>query len=193
MDTFRQCVFLLAAQIIVAAALTGTYAMAWVRRRGSRRERATWFRAARAMLRLTPAAVALFLGGAAWILWSDLALPDFGLVWWVAATTPLTVGTRWMLRAGELQSRARVVPCRLLARQAGFFSAAGALLGLGALFTVPTIDPAVWFRPVIAVLLLLIGLSSLLGGLSGKPRPAGAIGTFLWLSGWVVVIDATLP
>ncbi len=193
METFRQSVFLLAAQIIVAAALTGSYTMAWVRPRGTRRERATWFRAARAMLRLTPAAVALFLAGAAWVLWSDQALPDFGLVWWVGATIPLTVGMRWMLRAGGLQARARTVPCRLLARQAGFFSATGALLGLGALFTVPAIEPAAWFRPVIAILLLLVGGSSLLGGLSGKPRPAGAIGTLLWLSGWVVVIDVTLP
>ena len=125
METFRQCVFLLAAQVIVAAALTGSYAMTWVRRRGSRRERATWFRAARAMLRLTPLAVALFLAGAAWILWSDLKLPHFGLVWWVGATIPLTVGNRWMLRAGGLQARARIVPSRLLARLAGWCCAAG--------------------------------------------------------------------
>ncbi len=193
METFRQCVFLLAAQVIVAAALTGSYAMTWVRRRGSRRERATWFRAARAMLRLTPLAVALFLAGAAWILWSDLKLPHFGLVWWVGATIPLTVGNRWMLRAGGLQARARIVPSRLLARLAGWCCAAGCVLGIPAVFTVPVVRPETWFRPSVAAMLLLAGGCGLLGGLSGKPRPAAGLGTLLWLTAWVVVIRTTLP
>lgn len=193
METIRQSLFLLAAQIIVAAALTGSYAMAWVRRRGSRAQRATWFRAARAMLRLTAVAVVLFLGGAAWALWGDLPLPHFGLVWWVGATIPLTVGMRWMMRAGSLQARARIVPCRRLARLGGWYSALGAMLGLAALFTVPAVEPAAWFRPAIAALLLLAGACGLLGGLSGKPRPVGGLGTILGLAAWVVVIHETLP
>ena len=193
METIRHSVFLFAAQIIVAAALSGTYAMSWVRRRGSRAERATWFRAARSMLRLTPLAVFLFLGGAAWVLWKDLKLPPFGLVWWVAATIPLTLGMRWMLRAGTLQSQARAIPCRRLARMGGWYAAVGAVLGQVVLFTVPATEPAAWFRPAMAALLLLVGAGGLLGGLSGKPRPVGAIGTILWLAGWVVVVHETLP
>jgi len=193
METIRQSVFLLAAQVIVAAALSGTYAMSWVRRRGSRAQRATWFRAARAMLRLTPLAVFLFLAGAAWVLWKDLPLPNFGLVWWVGATIPLTLGMRWMQRAGTLQMQARSVPCRRLARLGGWYAAVGAAAGLAALFTVPVVQPAVWFRPLIAALLLLVGTFGVLGGLSGKPRPVGAIGTLLWLGSWFVVIRETLP
>lgn len=193
MEAIRHSLFLLAAQIIVAAALSGTYAMSWVRRRGSRAQRATWFRAARSMLRLTPLAVFLFLAVAAWVLWKDLQLPHFGLVWWVGATIPLTLGMRWMLRAGTLQSRARTAPCRRLARLGGWYAAAGAVTGMATLFTVPAAEPTAWFRPTIAALLLLVGAFGLLGGLSGKPRPVGAIGTFLWLGGWVLVIRETLP
>jgi len=193
METVRQSVFLLAAQIIVAAALSGSYAMAWIRRRGSRAQRATWFRAARSILRLTPLAVFLFLGGAAWAVWRDLTLPHFGLVWWVGATIPLTLGMRWMLRAGSLQSQARSVPCRRLARLGGWYSAIGAVSGTAALFTVPALEPAAWFRPVITALLLIAGGGGLLGGLSGKPRPVGTIGTLAWLTGWILVIHETLP
>jgi len=75
----------------------------------------------------------------------------------------------------------------------GWYSAAGAVLGVAALFTVPAIDTAAWFRPAIATMLLLAGASGLLGGLSGKPRPVGTIGTVLWLTSWVVVVHATLP
>jgi hypothetical protein len=193
METIRQSAFLLAVQIIVAAALSGSYAMSWVRRRGSRAQRATWFRAARSMLRLTPLAVALFLGGAAWVLWKDQALPHFGLIWWVAATIPLTLGLRWLLRAGSLQSQARAVPCRRLARLGGWYSAVGVMLGLAALFSVPMGEHVAWFRPAIAALLLVVGACGLLGGLSGKPRPVGAIGTILWLTAWVAVVHETLP
>ncbi len=193
METIRHSMFLLAAQIIVAAALSGSYAMAWIRRRGSRAQRATWFRAARSMLRLTPVAVVLFLGGAAWVLWKDLPLPHFGLIWWVGATLPLTLGLRWMLRAGTLQSQARTVPCRRLARLGGWYTAVGVILGLAALSTVPLDEPSAWFRPAIAALLLIVGACGLLGGLSGKPRPVGAIGTILWLTGWVAVVHKTLP
>ena len=193
METIRHSLFLLAAQIIVAAALSGSYAMSWVRRRGSRAQRATWFRAARSMLRLTPVAVVLFLGGAAWVLWKNQPLPHFGLIWWVGATIPLTLGMRWMLRAGSLQSQARTVPCRRLARLGGWYTAVGVMLGLAALSTVPLGEPSAWFRPAIAALLLAVGACGLLGGLSGKPRPVGAIGTILWLTGWVVVVHETLP
>lgn len=193
METIRHSLFLLAAQVIVAAALSGSYAQSWVRSRGSRAQRATWFRAARSILRLTPLAVGLFLGGAAWVLWKDLQLPHFGLVWWVGATIPLTLGLRWMLRAGTLQSRARAVPCRRLARLGGWYCSVGALAGLAALFTVPVADPTAWFRPAIATLLLFVGACGLLGGLSGKPRPVGVSGTILWLTAWFVVVHQTLP
>jgi len=192
METIRQSAFLLAVQVIVGAALSGSYATAWVRQRGSRNQRATWYRAARSMLRLTPVAVAVFLSGAAWALWKDRPFPHFGLVWWVGATIPLTIGMRWMLRAGTLQTQARTVPCRRLARLGGWFSGAGALASVAALFTVPVAEFNVWFRPLIAALLLLVGVCGLLGGLSGKPRPVGAIGTILWLGSWVVVVHETL-
>jgi hypothetical protein len=193
METVRHSVFLLAAQIIVAAALSGSYAQSWVRRHGTRAQRATWFRAARAMLRLTPLAVFLFLGGAGWVLWKDLSLPKLGLAWWVGATLPVTLGMRWMLRAGSLQSNARLLTCRRLARLGGWYSAGGALLGVAALFAVPVNEPSFWFRPVVATTLVLVGVCGLLGGLSGKPRPVGAIGTILWLAGWVVVVHESLP
>lgn len=193
METIRQSLFLMAAQIIVAAALSGSYAMAWVRRKGTRAQRATWFRAARAMLRLTPLAVALFLAGVAWALWAELEAPNFGLVWWVGATIPLTVGLRWMQRAGALQSRARLVPCRRLARLAGWFASAGALLGVIALFTVPVAQWSGGHRLAVAAALAVVGFSGLLGGLSGKPRPAAGFGTFLWLLTWLFVIHQTLP
>jgi hypothetical protein len=115
------------------------------------------------------------------------------LIWWVAATIPLTLGLRWLLRAGSLQSQGRAVPCRRLARLGGWYSAVGVMLGLPALFTVPMSEPVAWLRPAIVALLLVVGACGLLGGLSGKPRPVGAIGTILWLTGWVVVVHETLP
>lgn len=193
METIRHSVFLLAAQVIVAAALSGLYATVWVRRRGTRRERATWFRAARALLRLTPAAVALFLGGAAWALWNDLPLPHFGLIFWVGATIPLTAGLRWMLRAADLQDAARIAPCRRLARLAGRATAGGAVVGMAALFTVPVAGARAWFVPGLAAGLIVVGGYALLAGLSGKPRPAGGIGTLLWLAAWIAVIHVTVP
>jgi phage shock protein PspC (stress-responsive transcriptional regulator) len=192
METMRQGLFLLAAQIIVAAAMSGTYANAWVRRRGTRAQRATWFRAGRAMLRLTPAAVALFLGSAVWALIEELPLPHFGLVFWVGATIPLTAGQRWMLRAAGLQSMAKTVPCRRLARLGGNAIVAGTLAGVAALFTVPVVEIGVWFRPIVAGLLIVIGSCGLLGGLSGKPRPVGGIGSLLWLGTWALVVHETL-
>jgi hypothetical protein len=192
METIRQGLFLFAAQIIVAAAMSGTYANAWVRRRGTRAQRASWFRAGRAMLRLTPAAVTVFLGGAAWALIRELPLPHFGLVFWVGATLPVTAGQRWMLRAAGLQSMAKTVPCRRLARLGGNAIVVGALAGVAALFTVPATAPATWFRPVVVGLLAAIGCGGLLGGLSGKPRPVGGFGSLLWLGTWALVVHETL-
>ena len=192
METIRHSLFLLAAQIIVAAALSGSYAMGRVRRHGTRAQRATWFRAGRSLLRWTPAAVVVFLGGAAWALWGDVPLPHFGLVFWVAATTPLTSGQRWMLRAAGLQSAAKTVPCRRLARLGGNGIMLGSLAGLLALFSVPRGATNPWFLPVVGGLLALIAVCGLLGGLSGKPRPVAGIGSLLWLSVWVLVVLETL-
>ena len=119
-------------------------------------------------------------------------MPHLGLAVWVGATIPLTAGQRWMLRAGTLQSAARAVPCRRLARLGGNATVAGVLLGLVALFTVPVADVHAWFRPGVGAMLAATGVCSLLGGLSGKPRPAGGIGTLLWVSCWVLVVHETL-
>ena len=144
------------------------------------------------MLRLTPTAVALFLASAAWALWEELPLPHFGLVFWVTATIPVTAGQRWMLRAAGLQSVAKTVPCRRLARLGGNAIVAGTLAGVAALFTVPAVEAGAWFRPAVAGLLVFTGSAGLLGGLSGKPRPVGGLGSLLWLGTWALVVHETL-
>ena len=192
METIRHSAFLLAAQIMLAAALSGSYTMGWVRRRGSRAQRATWSRAARSLLRLTPLAVVLLLGLAWWALWKDESLPRFALILWVGATVPLTAGLRWTVRAGTLQAHAKIEPCRRLARLGGWASIVGVLAGLVALFTVPLAGAAGWIRPGVAAMLLLAGACGVLGGLSGKPRPVGGIGTALWLAALVVIVHETL-
>ena len=68
----------------------------------------------------------------------------------------------------------------------------GTLTGVAALFTVPAAGTAGWFRPLVASLLAFVGVCGLLGGLSGKPRPAGGLGSAAWLVAWVLVVHETL-
>ncbi|MCH7781335.1 MAG: hypothetical protein IH848_10845, partial [Acidobacteria bacterium] len=75
----------------------------------------------------------------------------------------------------------------------GWASIVGVLAGLMALFTVPLAGAADWIRPGVAAMLLLAGTCGLLGGLSGKPRPVGGIGTALWLTALIVIVHETLP
>lgn len=103
-----------------------------------------------------------------------------------------TVGCLLLLAAGRRYVRGRLDAARRLGRQAGwlllagdgclaFFAAAAALVGPA---------PAAWAVPAGALLLGAAGVVGLLGGLSGKPRPADGFAAALHVAGACCLVVA---
>jgi hypothetical protein len=96
-----------------------------------------------------------------------------------------TAGCLLLLAAGRRYVRGRLEPARRLGRRAGWILLAGdGLLGLLAAGAALGRPPAPsWTGLAGAVLLLAAGAVGLLGGLSGKPRPADGFAALLHAAG----------
>jgi hypothetical protein len=100
----------------------------------------------------------------------------------------LAMGCGMVLRAGRLEAAGHLVESRRGARQGGFLSALGALLGAASAFALPA--SAGNARGIAAALLLASGFAALLAGLAGKPRPTGWAALALLIGGVVVAFLA---
>jgi hypothetical protein len=150
----------------LAFAIAGPFG---ARRASTRRRRVAWLAATWASRRALPWSIP-FAGVTAVLAWH----PDvqLSLTAFLAGTT--VVGVRLLVQAGRLEARGRRPVALVLARLAGqiAFVAAAAFALAGALA-----------HPVPACSLALGGWIALLAGLSGKPRPAGALALALCATG----------
>ena len=99
----------------------------------------------------------------------------------------LAIGCGTVVRAGRLEGEGRLVEARRGARQGGFLAALGSLLAATGAAALP--ESGV-LKGAVAVLMLASGLTALLAGLSGKPRPTGWAALLLLAAGAVVALSS---
>lgn len=103
-----------------------------------------------------------------------------------------TLGCLLLLAAGRRYVRGRLDSARGLGRRAGWLLLAGdgslGLLAAAAALVGPT--PTSWAFPAGALLLGAAGVVGLLGGLSGKPRPADGFAAALHVAGACCLLAA---
>jgi hypothetical protein len=98
----------------------------------------------------------------------------------------LAFGCGTVVAAGRLEADGRLVEARRKVRQGGFLAALGSLLAATGALALPAERGGL--RGVVAVLMLAAGVTALLAGLSGKPRPTGWAALLLLLAGVVVAL-----
>ena len=145
------------------------------RRARTRRRRAAWLAATWASRRALPWSIAAASVTAATLAWRTEV--NLSLTATLGGTAVL--GVRLTVQAGRLEARGRRTVAVVLARLAGqvAFVGATAFALAGALA-----------HPVPACFLALGGWVALLAGLSGKPRPAGALALALCATGLVSLV-----
>ena len=173
MHSLAWTVAILGGQLFAAAALT---LPAGARAPGPGRRAVARARLARTTLR--PGLAALGVAAAVLASRSPDAVPDGTLTLAVVCGAASAAGSFGLLAAGRLERAGRVRPARGLAREAGRYAAAGAVATLA-------LPPLAGAGGAIALgvgaAALLQGSAALLGALSGKPRPAGAVAAAAWL------------
>ena len=100
----------------------------------------------------------------------------------------LAIGCGTVVRAGRLEGEGRLVEARRGARQGGFLAALGSLLAATGASALPAESGVL--KGAVAVLMLASGLTALLAGLSGKPRPTGWAALLLLAAGAVVALSS---
>jgi hypothetical protein len=196
----------LSAQCLLGALLYLVIACLVRRLEGRRRWLATWATSARVLRRAAPWAAAMALAGAA----TSLLHPGgvaraLSGIWtrplWLVGLGALPAGACLvMLHAGRLEARGRLRSARRQARLAGELLFLGAQAQLVLVWANLLLLPASRRAPIFETpgggALLLSATAALAaaaciavtGGLARKPRPSGAIATFLYLAAIVALI-----
>lgn len=176
-----------------------------------RRWRAAWASSARSLNRLAPfaALAALFAAvGSATTIGLDRVWPSWDPTWAMALTAAMpTAGCAAMLAAARQESAGRFRRARRQARLSGELVFAGTVMLMvviwrGLLFQLPLrralvseSDGAGLLLVGAMVALICAGFIAVLGGLSGKPRPAALFAAMFYLGGtlgWIGAFRQTL-
>jgi hypothetical protein len=108
--------------------------------------------------------------------------------WAILAAFLVTgTGVLGLVLAGRREAAGRLLEARLAARRSGFVAGAGSV-AVGMLAFGLTIPVDVRFAVV--ALMLGCGATSLLAGLSGKPRPSAAFAVVLFVAAAILILAA---
>ena len=160
-----------------------------------RHRRAAWFRAARELRRVAPAALLALSASILLRSWTlghpALELEPVTLAWpgaFSIAGALSTSGCYLIWRAGRLESRGR----RRAARRQGRLAAGAILLGAATLaaLLVHSTTRHVALSLTAGVLLGVTGFAAVLAGLSGKPRPSGHVAVVFYLAALTLLAHA---
>ena len=154
-------------------------------RRATRRRRARWARAARA--------VRLPLLGAALVTLALAAVegapPAIGELPWLLLGAVAAAGCHTLLLGGRLERVGSLTVSRGQARLGGGLLALGALLLCGTAAFSAVVHGRLGPGPAAGLLLLgLAGTAGLLAGLSRKPRPGGGVGVLCYVGGQLLIL-----
>jgi len=157
---------------VVGAITLTLFGQRRAQRARSRRRRAAWLAATLSCRRALPYWLLLAVG-AGLVAWSAVPRESLRLIvpgLFTAIVGAGAIGAQILLAAGRIEAEGRVATARALARLSGqtLFVAAAAFVVLAGLAHV-----------VASLVVAFGGVTALLAGLAGKPRPSGAVAVLL--------------